>query len=138
MAALTISATGVKPTSTTTLQTVTAGATITAGMAVYSDATDSGDYKPANADTLASAAVKGIAMCGASDGQKLVIATGGDITLTGTTMAVGVTYFLHTTGGGIGLLSELAAGAFPTFVGHATTATNLKLNIAISTIALAA
>lgn len=136
MPAITITPANVQPTATTQMRTVTLGSAVTAGQAVYKDAATQ-TYKLADADSAASALVEGITLGAGDIGQKCVIATGGDIDI-GATLAVGEPYFLHTTAGGIGVRSELLAGDFPSFIGHATAADNLKLAIANSTTALAA
>jgi predicted transcriptional regulator len=88
MADLSITAADVQPASDTRKKTVTAGATITAGQAVYLDTTDSNKAKLADASAQASSVAEGIALHGAASGQPLTIAIGGGIDL-GATLAVG-------------------------------------------------
>lgn len=108
-----------------------AGATITAGQAVYRD-TD-GTYKLADADG-ASATIRtarGIALNGASSGQPLKIQKQGNITL-GATLTPGVTYYLSNTAGGICPLADVGTGEYYHIIGIATSATNLLMALAYS------
>jgi len=106
-----------------------AGATITAGQAVYSDSSDNNDLKLAQSDgTAAEATVKGIAMGGGADGQPITIAKGGDIDL-GATLTVGETYVLSQTAGGICPIGDLAVGDYVSIIGVATAADNLEIHI---------
>jgi hypothetical protein len=102
----------------------TAGATITAGQAVYLDATTD-LIKLADADAVLTAAAVGIAEHGALSGQPLSYVFGRDITLSG--MTAGQVYVVSTTAGGIAPYSDLGSGDFPTILGLATSATNLKM-----------
>ena len=106
-----------------------AGATITAGQAVYSDSTDSNDLKLAQSDgTAAEATVKGIAMGGGADGQPITIAKAGDIDL-GATLTVGKIYCLSQTAGGICPVDDLTTGDYVSIIGVATAADNLEIHI---------
>ena len=128
MAALT-SITAVRPTSDTVQERVIYGATIAAGVPVYLDTAD-GEYKIADADASAlSHKVAGIAITPGVDGGYGYIAKAGTIVLVGTTMAVGITYFLGPTAGEIVLESDVASGDKVTRIGTAATATELKLSI---------
>lgn len=132
MADLTITAANVIAASGATIQHVTAGATITAGMSVYKDTSDSNQYKGCDADAAATADCDGIALNGASDGQPLAVCTGkgtgAGINL-GATLTVGETYVVSTTVGGIAPIGDLASGDYVTVLGVATTASNLALDI---------
>lgn len=124
-AALVISATGA------TTEYGTAGATITAGKAVYYDSTTS-KWKLADADD-ATAAVRmstkgGIALNGASDGQPLKVHRAGQITIGGT-LTPGLPYFLSPTPGGIGLIAEVLSGDYIVPLGFALSATVLDVHI---------
>lgn len=106
---------------------VTAGATVTAGKALYRDSADN-KYKLADADAEATAACDGIALTGGADGQPIIIARpslGGTINL-GATLAVGQTYVVSTTAGGIAPISDLGSGDFATIIGVATSTSILK------------
>lgn len=114
----------------------TAGATITAGQAVYMDPTD-GKYKLAdnNSATAAARVPAGIALHGASSGQPLSIQVEGPITIGGTLVA-GVAYYLSDTPGGICPVADLAAGEYPTILGIASSTTVLNLQIQQSGVSL--
>jgi hypothetical protein len=113
-----------------------AGATITAGQAVYLDTT-TGTWKLAdnNSATAAARSPQGIAMHGASSGQPLAVHTKGKITI-GATMTAGVAYYLSDTPGGICPVADLASGEYPTFIGIASSTTVLDVNITESGVAL--
>ena len=104
-----------------------AGATITAGQAIYIDSAASNVAKLAQSDgTAAEAEVKGVAMNGASSGQPVIIATSGDIDL-GATLTVGEIYVLSQTAGAICPASDLATGDYVSILGVATAADELKI-----------
>jgi len=104
-----------------------AGATITAGQALYIDSAASNVAKLAQSDgTSAEAEVKGIAMHGASSGQPVIIATSGDIDL-GATLTVGTVYVLSQTAGGICPVGDLATSDYVSIIGVATAADELKI-----------
>lgn len=112
-----------------TQEQVTAGATITAGQAVYLDSSASNVAKLAQSDgTAAEATVRGIAMCGGASGQPIIIAKSGDIDL-GATLTVGETYVLSETAGGIAPIGDLTTGDYVSHIGVATAADNLKISI---------
>src|SRR5688572_30418281 len=105
-----------------------AGGTITAGMPVYADASDNGDFKAADNNVSAALAnVVGIALHGAADGQPLTIQTEGDINL-GATLVVGETYVLSANAGGIAPIADISTN-YVTGIGIARTAAILQLKI---------
>lgn len=95
-----------------------AGATITAGQAVYLDATAL-TIKLADANaTVATAAAIGIATHGALAGQPIRVQTRGDITLgAGAAPAVGVLYVASNNAGGLAPSSDLGATQWATVLG---------------------
>ena len=97
---------------------VIAGATVTQGDAVYSDAADDNEYKPAVNTSVEAAAVKGLALNAAEDGQPLNVAIAGVIQ--GFGASEGVAYFLSSTDGVIGTEDEIGSGDFCTFSGWGT------------------
>lgn len=130
MADLSITAANVAAASDARTKHGTAGATITAGMAVYLDAAD-GEYKIADCTTSADTAdVEGIALHGASDGQPLTIQNGGGIDL-GATLTVGETYVLSESGA-IAPIGDLLSDDYVTVLGTATTASNLKMALNVT------
>jgi hypothetical protein len=108
-----------------------AGATITAGMAVYEDAQDH-KLRGADCDGGARAAnVKGIALHGASAGQPLRVQTAGRLSIGGTTVS-GATYALGSTAGAIVPVAEVGVSSFMTIIGVGGTNNTLNIDIAAS------
>ncbi|MGE0845835.1 MAG: hypothetical protein AB7L41_06165 [Flavobacteriaceae bacterium] len=113
-----------------------AGATITAGQAVYLDSA-TGKYKLADSND-ATAAVRqprGIALNGASDGQPLTIQKSGDITI-GATLTAGVAYYLSDTAGGICPVADVGSGEYACIIGIAESTSVLHIAISYSGVAL--
>lgn len=112
-----------------TTRSVTAGATITAGQAIYLDS--SNEAQLAHCETSATtAAVIGIALNGAADGQPLQIATAGQLDL-GATLTVGKIYVLSTAGL-IAPVDDLTTADYVTIIGVADAADNIVLSIKAS------
>lgn len=114
----------------------TAGATITAGQAVYFDAT-TGKYLLADSNSATAAARQalGIALHGALAGQPLAIQKSGDITIGGTLVA-GVAYYLSDTPGGICPVADVGAGEYVCLLGLAKSTTVLAIDIQFPNVAL--
>lgn len=102
-----------------------AGATITAGQAVYLDSTTS-TYKLSDANAAGTATCDGIALNGAASGQPLKVLTEGLITIGGT-VVVGTIYVVSETAGGICPTTDLASGEYVSVIGVATTAAILNV-----------
>lgn len=119
----------------TEILTVTYGASVTQGMPVYEDTAD-GEYKAADADALATAAVVGVALTPGGDGQAGIIATSGGIDV-GATLTVGALYGISSTAGAIAPIGDLGTGKYETVLGRATAANTLQLDIDISVTAKA-
>jgi hypothetical protein len=115
----------------------TAGATISAGQVVYLDP-ETGTLKLADCDSATAAARSplGVALNGAAAGQPVRVQKRGNITIGGTVTA-GVAYYLSATAGGICPVGDLGGGDYPVFLGFATSASVLRLNIVESGVALA-
>ena len=129
MAEITITPADVLKTNTTSVQEGIAGATITAGMALYIDTAASGVLKPCDADSVASTVCAGLALHGAATGQPIKYATGGDLTIS-SVMTVGRIYLVsQATAGSLCVDADILQGDFVSIVGVASTATNLKINI---------
>jgi hypothetical protein len=91
-----------------------AGATITAGQAVYKDAADSSKLKLADANaSAASADPVGIALHGASSGQPLQYVEEDPDFTPGATLTTGAVYVLSGTPGGIAPVADLTTGWYP-------------------------
>ncbi|WP_297842915.1 hypothetical protein [uncultured Roseibium sp.] len=136
MADLTITAANVVKGVGAKTEAGTAGATITAGQAVYRDSAD-GKYKLSDADSATAAVrgVRGIALNGASDGQPLTILKEGLLTI-GATLTAGTMYYLSDEPGGICPVADLATGDYPTAIGIATSTSVLDVKINESGVAL--
>lgn len=113
----------------TKTRTGTAGATITAGQALYMDADDSNTLKLAdNDDTAATAAVVGVSLHAALDGQPITYAYDGDVTFN-SVLTAGAVYCTSSNAGGIAPESDNAASDVVGIIGYATSTTNLRLMI---------
>lgn len=128
MADYSVTAASVVKTANTAISEGIAGATITAGMAVYIDTSDSSKLKGCDADVSASSVCAGIALHGASDGQPLKYATSGNLTFNAAFTA-GANVCVSTTVGGLAPYADLLTGDFITTIGIATSTTNLKILI---------
>lgn len=117
-----------------TKEELVAGATITAGQAIYKDAAASNVAKLAQSDgTTAEAAVYGIALCSASTGQPVVVAKTGDFDIGGT-LTVGTIYVLSQTAGAICPVADLTTGDYVSIIGVGTAADNLELHLVNSAV----
>ncbi|MBK9751824.1 MAG: hypothetical protein IPO91_34370 [Chloroflexi bacterium] len=121
-----------------------AGATITAGQAVYEDSSDNFDLKLADANASAATAnCVGIALHGASDGQPLEYVYEDDDFTPGGTLSLSAAaddgvYVLSGTAGGIAPIGDLASGMYPVIIGVAKSTTKMNLKIVRGTAALTA
>jgi hypothetical protein len=121
MADLTVTAASVLWTSGTK-QTGVAGATVTAGQAVYLDSTTS-TLKLAQADgTAAEADAVGVALHAAGSGQPLVYAAQGAVINIGATTTKATTYVVSATAGGVAPQADLISTNKIVRVGYATDA----------------
>lgn len=136
MADLTITAAQVLPVSGYRSETRVAGATITAGQAVYRDSSQT--WQLADGDAALTAAAAGIALNGASAGQPCQVQTGGTITLgAGAAPVVGETYCASLTAGGIAPDADILTGDFKTILGIGIGSDQVKLGILVSGVASA-
>jgi hypothetical protein len=122
--------TAVRPTANTvTERQAVYGATVAAGQPLYLDAADQ-RWKLADSNASVSTAdVRGVAITPGVNGSYGYVATGGDIILVGTTMAVGVSYVCGQTAGAIVPSSDLVTGDYVSHIGTAVTATQLRLRL---------
>lgn len=134
MADVSVTAASVVKTANTAISEGIAGGTVTAGMPVYIDTTDSSKLKAADCDVQATSVAAGIALHGASAGQPLKYATSGNLTFNAG-FTVGVVYVVSTTAGGIAPDTDLVSGDYVTILGIATTTSNLNIKINASEIA---
>jgi len=137
MADLTITAASVaKSTGAVENKQYVAGETITAGQAVYLKSSDSKWWKAQADGTSAEADAIGIALNGAAAGQPVSVQTAGAITI-GATIAVGTTYVVSATAGGIAPVADLASTNYLTYLAYGSAAGVLTLNVKSTAIQLA-
>lgn len=136
MADLTITAANVKVKgSTTTVQLVQVGETVTQGQSGYLKSSDS-KYWKADADLSAeAAAATGIFMTPAATDGYALIATGGPIDI-GATLTQGEIYVVSGTAGGVCPEADLSSAERVTIVGVAADASTLNLNFLATGIAI--
>jgi len=132
MADLTITETNVSSSAVT--ESGTAGEQITAGDAVYLDAT-TGEIKAALNDSAAHSAVKGIAINRAEDGQPVSWVPAGNVSF-GAILTVGEIYVLSANAGKIAPEADNGSGEYVTVLGVATSTSVLKLGIINSGVAV--
>jgi hypothetical protein len=129
---ITITATSVASSETNACKYILgkAGGTITAGQAVYYDSTTN-SFKLADADASATTAkVLGIALNGASTGQKVRVCTYDPNFTIGATVVIGDTFWLSTTAGGITKTATegVASASYVAVLGVAVSTTKIFLN----------
>jgi hypothetical protein len=136
MADLTITAANVVAGSTANLETAIAAVAVTAGQAVYKEAS-TGKFKlsDANSATAEVRAVYGIAENNAAAGQHLTVVKSGPITI-GATVVVGAGYYLSATPGGVAPVADMLSGLYPTLIGFATTAAIINVDITAAGVAV--
>lgn len=124
---LSITAANVVPGANAVTQQGIAGATITAGQAVYLDSTTT-TYKlcVANGSAATSACV-GIALVAASANQPIVVQTRGSITI-GATVVNGTTYWSSVSNAGGITATAPTTGGFPLVIGIASSTTVILLD----------
>lgn len=129
MADLAITAANVAPGTGASLSTGIAGAAITAGQKVYFDsATRTYKLADCNSATAAARSPSGVALDNAAIGQPITVANSGPVTI-GAALTPGLGYYLSANPGGICPVADLVTGCFPVFLGFATSATVLDLNM---------
>jgi hypothetical protein len=112
-----------------------AGATITAGMAVYVDTAGLVQIgtNATSAGSGVAAPYVGVALNGGAASQPIqILKTGGTVNIGGTA-AVGKQYCLGTAGGIIPV-DDIATGEYITTIGVGITAANLKLGVNVSAV----
>lgn len=127
MVDLVVTAASCVPAAGTLIEWGTAGATITAGKAIYLAAsTNKWGLADANSATAEVRQATAVALTGSSDGQPLAYMRTGDVTL-GATMTAGVAYYLSDTPGGICPVADIGAGEYVCLIGISTSTTVLKV-----------
>jgi hypothetical protein len=121
MADITVTAANVLLLNSGRTDTGTAGATITAGQALYVDASDSNKLKLAQSDgTAAEAVAVGVSLHAALAGQPIRYAVDGSIINIGGTTAKNTAYVVSTTAGGVAPSTDLTSGHRIVWLGYAT------------------
>lgn len=127
MADYTVTAADVQQTASAQVVGATAGATITAGQAVYKDSTDSNKIKLADCEVDPAYECVGIALNGASDGQPIDYVVR-DIGFTpGFSGAIGDIVILSGTAGGLCPSTDLLAADYAVVIGVFTTTTTINM-----------
>lgn len=128
MADLTITAANVGvSTKSTKLIIVQVGEAVTQGQPGY--ATSDDEYFRADADdTELKAKASGIFMTAAAANKYAIFATGGSVDV-GATLAIGETYVVSDTVGGIKPIGDLASGDYVTHLGVASATNQLDIDI---------
>ncbi len=134
MSDLSITAANVAKGADALIETGTAGASVTAGQAVYLD-NATGTLKLSDNNGSGTRSVRGIALHAASAGQPLSIQKDGDITI-GATLTAGTAYYLSGTAGGIAPVADLTTGMNVIFLGIAKSTSVLRLKIIDSGVTL--
>jgi hypothetical protein len=101
---------------------------IVPGNWVYADAANNLEYRAAADTTAATSLVSGLALTPAAAGRFFQLQTGGASDVGGV-LAVGVTYGISDTAGGMKPIDETAVGKFPCVLGSATLTGRLEINI---------
>lgn len=124
MTDVSITAANVAPTGDTVQETGVAGASITAGQAVFRNS--SKEIVLGDADDTTLDEFIGIALHAAADGQPITYAKGGSVTIGGTVVA-GAPYYLSATAGGIAPHGDLTTGDRVIHIGDATSTSVLRI-----------
>ena len=135
MADLSQTAANVKLMSATQVTVGTAGEALTQGQPVYLSA--SKWYRCDANDTAAKAVCAGIVLTPAATDGVVVIAPNTASVDLGATLAIGTTYAVSATVGGVCPIADITSGQYPTILGTATTASKLPLSIIVGTVAKA-
>lgn len=108
----------------------TSGGTLTAGMPVYRDVSDSNKLKACRANVSGTANCDGILLCGGSSGQPITYVESPGVVNLGATLAVGETYCVSdAAAGAIVPIGDLGSADYVTILGVATSTSLLKLDI---------
>ena len=128
MSDISITAASVLKTSDTSTANGIAGETITAGMPVYINGSDSNKLWKCIDTSAAAAACVGVALHASLAGQPLTYATSGSVTYS-SVLTVGAPLFVSDNAGGLRPLGDAGTGDYATLVGIPSSTTNLILHI---------
>lgn len=134
MADVSVTTTAVKQVvGSTQVDTGIAGEAVAAGKVLYKNANDSNKLYLADANAaLATAQAVGVAMHAASTDQPIEYATGGDLDMSGLTVAL--VYIVSATAGGIAPVADLTTGWYSSVLGVALSSTRLRLKPILSNV----
>lgn len=128
MVDLVVTAANVAKSGQASIETGTAGATITAGQTVYKDAATN-TFKLSDSNAAGLQAVYGIALHGSLNGQPLTVVKSDPAFVPGATLVAGTAYYLSETPGGIQPAADLTTGETVVLLGIAKSTSVLNLNI---------
>lgn len=129
MSAISITTTAVYPGSNAKTEDGVAFETVTAGQAVYKDAsTGKFGLADTNSATAGIRALYGVALNGATANQSVRIQRSGQITI-GAALTIGKIYVLGSTPGAINPEADLASGWYTSILGIAVSTTNINIVI---------
>jgi len=126
-----------------TVQGVLGADSLTAGMAVYKDSADSNKLKKCDADDSAKANIAGILLNGGDTDQPCTYLSEGNLDFGTGTLTWGQRYFVAgntdagNNAGGIEPSTDLSSGEYVSFIGIATSTSNLLVQPLVSGVALA-
>ncbi|QPC83783.1 hypothetical protein G4Y79_05230 [Phototrophicus methaneseepsis] len=112
------------------------GEAVAAGKAIYLDATDMNRAKLADPAAEASAQLAGFTVAGGADEGYCAYVSEGVVIFSGSPLTKGTWYALSPTPGGIGPLSDLDTGDYPTLCGYALDSDRLYVRRVIPTVSL--
>ncbi len=133
MAAISVTAANVIPSTSATIYTGTAGATITQGQPLYLDTTTS-TYKLANA--LTNNPVAGVALVGASNGQQMVLCSRDPNFTPGFSVTTGNVILVGNVAGQLNPYEDRATGWYVTSLGVMIAPTKMNFYITGSNAAI--
>lgn len=134
MADLSITASSVVAESGSTVKGAVAAVAITAGQAIYLDASGQANLADANVNTANG--VKGVAINNAAAGQPVNFVAKGPVNL-GNVLTAGTIYVLSSVAGAICPASDLGSTEYVTIIGVATDANTLEVDVKISGVVIA-
>ncbi|NNE62362.1 MAG: hypothetical protein HKN35_15830 [Woeseia sp.] len=126
---------GLTDTAGSTVAVKQAGEALTQGQPVYLNTADSKYYKCDANVSAVTAAAAGICMSPAATDEYFILCSAGPIDLGGT-LAIGTTYIVSATAGGVAPDADAATGWFKTALGHAIATDRLELDINASGVAV--
>ncbi len=131
MADISVTASAVAKGANAQITTGVAGASITAGMALYIDTANGNVLKPSDVNlSLLASTIAGIALHASLTGQPIAYLVGGPLTFNAV-LTAGKVYIASATdgAGGIALVADLTTGWYTSVLGYALSTTVLQVGI---------